>query len=1279
MRQTIGKLMLLVGAGAFARPQGPSFFDRQRLIGDLAAFASLDPELARALTRYVLDGTDDSALLRLKAISGPDAYKAYFGDHWRGSRARMKRRAAIFRGLHAWDADMLKRYGGVLSIVAFVHSSPQSAPCAPHWPVWLGGLFLVGDRLRRMVTISVELGLRKTVLGPWPCALIGRLPELLRLDGRGEVELIAGLFDFNRRQLRIASIEEMVEDRRLKALIAGLADACATCLDRNGAHLRANLIAYLAANHLIGAGVVLDRVLRLAADRAKGTREAALTALSVVDRALLAERAASMLRDTSVDARLAAVRILSGVIGPSSKAVLEAHAPNESSAKVRQAIAEAGETFAVPKRGGETDATAEQPEAADDVSGYTSVEGDRITIPPMPPLLADGPVPPGTEGKLLAAIAAANAHAQELHTARAVGAKFPFRPPYDASLAADIVAVMSGKKLPLQRLAQVILGSRSPLETIWSPWAVASLDLARILAGPGFTLRHVVRIGCLGNERRQSWFSSLIAENGLFATIIAKRLAEGLDLRVLDALVTDEDGAKGLIIDYFADCGGASLIDTGEVDRAQIWPWAASHFDTFDRALGLAPGPVIDVETMPPNPGATGPKEAVADTLRLLAFLPAVPRRYLQVLIDLATTGPKATRADARAVLAKTKDLTGLIARRLASREQASRVAAAQWLGQRRDGAAVPALRAALAKERTDHGRAALLSALGRLGEDLDPYFADESLLIEARKALPKLRSNLSDWLVPDALPTIVWANGRPVHADVVRYWLLLADKLGEAGGSPLVHMALDRLKRTDAERLGLHVLAAFIAHDTRSVTEHEANAYAVANVDQHLQAVHRFRPDFTREAALAELKHKKLAQYLGSANEHRGILALARHAPAADAVRMVHGFFRDHGQRTAQCLALLDCLAANPVPAALQFVLATSKRYKTASVQRHAGELIAALAEANSWSRDELADHTVPTGGFDEGGTIALPIGDKTYRLVLDNDCRIVIENADGKLISSLPSPSAEPAAAHAKAAGKQLSAARKEVSATLDVQRARLHEAMCCGRVWPVADFEACLLRHPIMARLARRLVFAGLDEKGGIVDTFRPLDDGTLSDAADGVTLAQFAGVKLAHRTLLDEATTQSWRTHLADYEVTPLFEQLDRPVLVVAADGPNQYVISDRQGHMLTTFTLRSAATKLGYQRAPSDDGRYFSAYQKRFEAAGTTALIQFTGAAVPEVDVPCALCTLYFVRSTCGRADGTALPLARVPPVLASEAWNDYHALAATGTSFDPLWQQKAKF
>jgi hypothetical protein len=47
--------------------------------------------------------------------------------------------------------------------------------------------------------------------------------------------------------LRNASIEEIGEDRRLKALIADLADACATCLDRGGAHLRANLIAYLAA------------------------------------------------------------------------------------------------------------------------------------------------------------------------------------------------------------------------------------------------------------------------------------------------------------------------------------------------------------------------------------------------------------------------------------------------------------------------------------------------------------------------------------------------------------------------------------------------------------------------------------------------------------------------------------------------------------------------------------------------------------------------------------------------------------------------------------------------------------------------------------------------------------------------------------------------------------------------------------------------------------------------------------------------------------------------
>src|SRR5262249_15039924 len=153
--------------------------------------------------------------------------------------------------------------------------------------------------------------------------------------------------------------------------------------------------------------------------------------------------------------------------------------------------------------------------------------------------------------------------------------------------------------------------------------------------------------------------------------------------------------------------------------------------------------------------------------------------------------------------------------------------------------------------------------------------------------------------------------------------------------------------------------------------------------------------------------------------------------------------------------------------------------------------------------------------------------------------------------------------------------------------------------------------------------------------------------------------------------------AWRTHLADYEVKPLFEQLERPALAIAADDTERRVIDDRQGHMMNTFALRGAATKLGYQRGAGEDGGVFTVYQKRFEAAGVTAAVEFTGSMLPEQNVPCALRSLWFVRTGHGHIGYGAktLPLAKVPPVLMSETWNDYHALAAAGTGFDPQWEK----
>ena len=50
-----------------------------------------------------------------------------------------------------------------------------------------------------------------------------------------------------------------------------------------------------------------------------------------------------------------------------------------------------------------------------------------------------------------------------------------------------------------------------------------------------------------------------------------------------------------------------------------------------------------------------------------------------------------------------------------------------------------------------------------------------------------------------------------------------------------------------------------------------------------------------------------------------------------------------------------------------IQLLLSLSRRYRTASVQEKARNLVTQIAERNGWSSDELADRTIPTAGFDD------------------------------------------------------------------------------------------------------------------------------------------------------------------------------------------------------------------------------------------------------------------------------------------------------------------------
>jgi hypothetical protein len=193
-------------------------------------------------------------------------------------------------------------------------------------------------------------------------------------------------------------------------------------------------------------------------------------------------------------------------------------------------------------------------------------------------------------------------------------------------------------------------------------------------------------------------------------------------------------------------------------------------------------------------------------------------------------------------------------------------------------------------------------------------------------------------------------------------------------------------------------------------------------------------------------------------------------------------------------------------------------------------------------------------------------------------------------------------------------------------------------------------------------------------------RPLGDGTLTDVEDNpVKPGDGATVGLAHESLVPPEVASAWVTHLADYEVAPLFAQFGKGVFTLPDGQVGETAVSEFEGTMIESFTLRNHASALGYHRGEVGDAAVFTTYEKHYSTLGLAAVINFSGSGVGENNGQVALTNLTFERISAPHARRRAVTLGDVPAVLLSEAWQDLRTVAAHGTGRDPQWQTKVAF
>ncbi|UXN06201.1 DUF4132 domain-containing protein [Bartonella sp. HY761] len=1027
----------------------------------------------------------------------------------------------------------------------------------------------------------------------------------------------------------------------------------------------------------------LDELLQISMNSSKAVRSAALTAISAADKNLFKEKIAAIYPDQSPSNRALLALTTVTILERASLPILLNWQSTETAAKPKETIKQQLSFL------GSNGVEADDGLNSDDRLTYTALDGSVITVPPC--VFDDeqkqselGDIDEIFYTNFANAIDNYNQHLAQLKAKRKENGGTWHS--YDGK--------QLDKKMMLTQLRNVMkgeIGKSKDLNKAFNILWRKDVDLSGIsefIANPQLSLYQLLAL-LLCSTDHALYYLCHNHEHSIFRQAIISKIKQLGDLRAFERIWVNKFKQPSFLqrllsntyynndeFDFLKDCAEQTSKDA-------VSYFIVDGFDLFDEIFGLKPSQNKD-------------HYDVYKAFLLLEMLPKIPKRYATALMIVATGGAlfsgsinKNTRILGRNLLESMPHINPAIAKLLQDGQQNTRVEAAQWLVIRKAKDELPALKTALKKEKSDVARAAMISALGELGGDVSEYLAPDRLLSDAQKGLEKNKVKGIDWFPFDQLPKAEWKDGSAVEPIILQWWIVLAAKLKEPQGNAMLSLWLDQLTPESADKFGIFVAKTWVAHDTLAVGSDEANAYASARIDQELQSNQQAvkkHPQYAeyyttdRDLLFQELRRHVLGNYKQSAIDAKGILALAARGNGAEIAAIGSQFIKKHGKRVSQAKAIIDMLAANPSPAAIQIVLASANRTKQKTVQEHAKKAIDEIAAKYGWSLEELAERTIPTAGLDENGCAELECGKgRIYKLQLNSLGNLIILNDKDKEVKALPTPNPndEEEKAEISASKKFVTNAKKELKQVVTLQTERLFEGMCLERLWPKTDWQDFLLNHPIMRQIVSSLVWIGLDKDGNKIQTFRPLEDGSLTDSNDEeISLDAIHIIKLAHITLLSEDENKAWRTHLNDYEVKPAFMQFRENPFILTDDMKNLVEVNDRQGWMIETFKLRTLTGKYGYERGQAEDGGWFTTYMRRFANANIVAIIEFTGNYFPETSRPAALLNISFSKySSTGSDWGQVMTLGKIPPVLLTETMADYYAIAAAGTGFNQDWEK----
>jgi hypothetical protein len=368
-----------------------------------------------------------------------------------------------------------------------------------------------------------------------------------------------------------------------------------------------------------------------------------------------------------------------------------------------------------------------------------------------------------------------------------------------------------------------------------------------------------------------------------------------------------------------------------------------------------------------------------------------------------------------------------------------------------------------------------------------------------------------------------------------------------------------------------------------------------------------------------------------------------------------------------------LACLRAIGTDTALMQINAIAQKAKSKPLKSKAREAMEAVAKERRMTREQLEDRVVPECGLDERGSRVFDFGPRQFCFVLGPEMRPMVRDDKGKLRANLPKPGVKDDGELANQAAADWKLLKKQVRQVVKVQTVRLEQAMVTGRRWTVKEFEALLVRHPLVISLVCKLLWGGYDRSGQLAALFRVNQDQTYADLKDEeLSLAGIREVGIVYPLHLSDELGSAWGKLLSDREIVPPFPQLGREVYRLQDAELEAEEITRFAAVRVPAVSLVGTLERLGWARGIPEHAGVFHEHSKPFYAANVTAIVQYEGVPVKRMvhwkDQAIERC--FFIPGIYAPAihihHQQKLRLRQVDPVVVSEVLRDLSTIAAQG-------------